>query len=139
MRLPAPPSWFFWLWVGWILFSQTAAAGTLADALFALFFEPEPGPVDWKHFVAQKGYHVLLFAVFGFLVGRRDGVESARAIAWCIGLSLFAESLQFFSANRNPSVWDALLNVASALTAYRLTVRAGDSDSRQRSSAPLPR
>ena len=154
------------------MFSQTALAGVLADAFFGLFFEPEPGPVDWKHFVAQKGYHVLLFAVFGYLLSRarrqaarkpgpllenqpntrsltvgaqgdlsRARQQAARkpgtlrenqpntrsltasALAWCLGLGVFAECLQFFSANRNPSPWDALLNVVSALAAYYLAER----------------
>lgn len=122
------------------MFSQTALAGVLADAFFGLFFEPEPGPVDWKHFVAQKGYHVLLFAVFGYLLSRarqqavrkpgtlRENQPNTRsltasALAWCLGLGVFAECLQFFSANRNPSPWDALLNVVSALAAYSLAER----------------
>ena len=143
-RLSSP--WLFWLWVGWILFSQTAVAGTLADSFFALFFEPDPGPVDWKHFLAQKAYHVLLFAVLGVLVGNRCPTVANRAtrarqhaVAWCIGLGVFAECLQFLSANRHPSAWDALLNVGSALLAYGLTARAAAPGSRPESSAPLPR
>ncbi len=127
--------------MGWILFSQTALAGTLADSFFALLFAPDPGPVDWKHFIAQKGYHVLLFGFFGVLLGVRGaGVASARrAVAWCVGLGVFAECLQFLGANRHPSPWDALLNVVSALIAYRLTVRAAATDSRPKSSELPPR
>lgn len=144
------------MWVGWIVFSQTGLAGGLADWVFALFFEPKPGPVDWTHFVAQKGYHVLLFGVFGLLAGLRylggvppvctggsvaPGAKTVlwRAVAWCVGLSVFAESLQLLSANRSPLPWDALLNIVSALGAYWLTARAAAPGSRPGSSAPSPR
>ena len=150
MRSLLSSPWIFRAWVAWILFSQTAVAGTLADRVFALFFDPQPGPVDWTHFVAQKGYHVLLFSVLGVLLGRRD---KAPALAWCIGLGVFAECLQMLSANRHPSPWDALLNVLRSACRLRvepararpgLTVevtrrpsRAGAPDSRQRSAPPL--
>ena len=124
------------LWVGLILFSQTGLAGRLADAFIGLFLEPGPEASGWIHFLAQKGYHVLLFGGMGALLALRTKPASrVEMLAWCVGFSCFAESLQVFAPNRHPSPWDALLNVTAALGAYALIrARAGGRGSRRGSS-----
>ena len=130
--------WTFRLWAGLILFSQTGLAGRLADALIGLVLEPGPDGGGWLRFVAQKGYHVALFGGLGALLGlRRKAASRVEVVAWCVGFSCFAESLQVFAPNRHPSPWDALLNVTAALGAYyAVSARAGGRGSRRESSAP---
>jgi hypothetical protein len=124
----------FWLWVGLILFSQTALAGQWADAFIGLFLTPGPARASWLRFAAQKSYHVVLFGGMGALLAlRTNSASKAEKLAWCVGFSIFAESLQTLASNRNASPWDALLNITAALGLYSLTARAGAPGSRQKS------
>jgi hypothetical protein len=131
----------FRLWIGLILFSQTALAGRLADSFFSLFVEPGPPSAEWLHFLAQKSYHVLLFGGMGALLALRTKLASkAEVVAWCVGFGCFAESLQLLAPNRSPSPWDAMLNITASLGFYALaSAQAGGRDSRRRSAAPPPR
>jgi hypothetical protein len=130
----------FWLWVGLILFSQTALAGRLADALVALFTPSGPAAGGWPRVLAQKAYHVVLFGGMGALLAlRTKRASQAERIGWCAGFSAFAESLQILAANRHASPWDALLNIAAAFTLHGLAGRATASGSRPESFRPPPR
>ena len=140
LRLPLVSPWIFRLWIGLVLFSQTDLAGRLADAFAGLFLEPGPARDSWMRFVAQKGYHVVLFGGLGALLALRSKRPSkAEVVGWCVGFGALAESLQMLASNRHSSPWDALLNAAAALAAYALTARAAGPSSRPGSGAPPPR
>ena len=122
------------------MFSQTELAGRLVDALLGLFFEPSAVSGGWLRFAAQKVYHVLLFGGMGALLALRTKPASTlEVIAWCVGFSALAETMQTLAPNRHASIWDALLNMTSALGAYALTGRASAPDSRRGFFAPRPR
>jgi VanZ family protein len=112
-----------WLWYVFIAASQSSEAGSLADSIFNwIFGAGRDDSVDHGaiHFILQKGYHVGLFAVFGYLLALTD---ASRSLWRCLALSVIggvvAECLQLFAEGRSPQVSDALLN---ALTGAAVVV-----------------
>ena len=121
-----------WIWCIYIVISQTGAAGQLANELFDWLFGGERGGANVLHFLLQKGYHVFLFGVFGWLLTSPLGRRSWRTcLLWCVGLGAASEALQLLAEGRSPTVSDAVLNVVAASLAvwlsWRLRSRAVDS------------
>jgi VanZ family protein len=107
-------------WIGLIFFSSTDTAARWAHAIYAVGFAGPgiDGPVSM--FVLQKGYHVFLFSVLGWLVAAANWSRldpMPRAVLWCFLVGLLSEALQFAFEGRGPSVADVLLNGASGSAA----------------------
>jgi hypothetical protein len=112
---------FPWIWLALIVASQTAAAGQLADSLFALLFGTGDSDGGELHFTLQKGYHVGLFAVFGYLLALPHARRSRPACLWLAATAgVAAESLQLLASGRSPQIGDAVLNVCAGVGAVLL-------------------
>ncbi len=113
-----------WAWCVYIVLSQTGTAGRLADELFNSLFGAGNGGDETLHFVLQKGYHVFLFGVFGWLLTLPRGWRSRReCVLWCLGVGAAGESLQLLALGRSPKVSDAILNVAAGFLAVWVSRR----------------
>ena len=61
----------------------------------------------------QKGYHVGLFAVFGWLLSLRlIGRSRTGCVLWVVAAGVVAEALQLLVAGRHPHIGDAVLREA---------------------------
>ena len=118
--------WALRLWIVVIVFSQTGLAGALADALVLWLFGGRPeGGEEWLRLLMQKGYHVGLFGVAGLLIGLGEPARRGPAwhgLLWCVGLSVFGETLQLLAPARSPQFSDAALNVISALVGRQAAI-----------------
>lgn len=115
---------FPWVWLALVVASQTSEAGRLADSFFAWLFgsggadELDRGVL---FFLMQKGYHVGLFTVFGWLLSLRlAGRSRTSCVLWAVAAGVVAEALQLLGAGRHPHVGDAVLNVAAGTGAVIL-------------------
>lgn len=118
------PVWVFRAWLAFVVFSQTGLAGRLADGVALWLFGPQPeGPEEVLRYLMQKGYHVGLFFVLGFLARSTAARSMLEMVLWTVVFSAASEALQFLAPSRSPQWSDALLNVAAALIGWRLAVR----------------
>ena len=70
------------------------------------------------HFMLQKGYHVFLFFLFGWLISLpAAGRRQASCMAWALAAGAGAEALQLWAPGRHPQLSDALLNMAAGAVA----------------------
>lgn len=110
-----------WIWLAFVIASQTAEAGQLADRVFTWIFGANGGDsIDHGllHFILQKAYHVGLFAVFGCLLSLVQSGRSRIACLWLAAIAgVVAESLQLLADGRSPQVSDAILNVVAGVGA----------------------
>jgi len=107
-----------------VVFSQTGLAGRLADGVALWLFGPQPEASEaLVRYLMQKGYHVGLFSVLGFLARLTGARSTAEMLLWTVAFSAASEALQFLAPSRSPRWNDALLNVASALIGWRMAVR----------------
>lgn len=107
-----------------MVFSQTGLAGRLADGVSLWLFGPRPeASGELLRYLMQKGYHVGLFSVVGFLARATGGRSTAEMLLWTVAFSAASEALQFLAPSRSPQWNDALLNVAAALIGWRMAVR----------------
>ncbi len=113
-----------WVWLVLVVASQTSEAGRLADSFFAwLFGSGEASELDrgLLHFLMQKGYHVGLFTVFGWLLSLRlAGRSRTGCVLWAAAAGVVAEALQLLVTGRHPHIGDAVLNVAAGTGAVIL-------------------
>lgn len=115
------PVWLFRGWIAFVVFSQTGWAGRLADGVALWLFGPQPeGPEELLRYFMQKGYHVGLFSVLGFLARATGNRSVGELFAWAVGFSAASESLQFLAPSRSPQWTDALINVAAGLAGWAL-------------------
>jgi hypothetical protein len=114
-------------WTALILLSQTTWAGELAGWIVAFFFGPGPKEIGSPPYLLQKGYHCLLFGVFGWLLARaRQPLPPVPALALAILFGGFAELLQTLAPGRNAQFSDAVINSVSATLAWTLSaIRRG--------------
>ena len=108
------------VWISLILFSSTDIAARWANAFYAMGFESSGLDGHVSMFVVQKGYHIFLFAVLGWLIASASGSRSGpvtRVVLWSFVVGLLSEALQFGFQSRGPSFADVLLNGASGSTA----------------------
>ena len=116
-----------WVWLAFVVASQTAEAGQLADSVFTWIFGA--GGDDSiahgrLHFILQKTYHVGLFAVFGYLLSLAGARRSRAACLWfAVTAGVAAESLQLLAAGRSPQVSDAVLNLVAGVSAVLIVFR----------------
>lgn len=76
--------------------------------------------------VLQKGYHVVLFAVLGWMLAagswpRRNALWRAALGSFLIGA--LSEALQLAFDGRGPSLWDVALNGVSGCAAAWVWLR----------------
>jgi VanZ family protein len=113
-----------WVWLAFVIASQTSAAGRLADAAFVLLFGaagPEGGHL---HFLLQKSYHVLLFFLYGWLLSLpAAGRRQVSCLLWVLAVAAGAETLQLWAPGRSPLLSDALLNLTAGATAVLVQAR----------------
>lgn|GEM_PF-2090350 len=113
--------WLFRGWLAFVVFSQTGLAGRLADGVALWLFGPQPeGPEELLRYLMQKGYHVGLFSVLGFLARSTGNRSMVEMVVWTVGFSAASESLQFLAPSRSPQWSDALINVISGLGGWAL-------------------
>jgi len=116
-----------WLWVGWICFSSSGAAGRWANVLYDAFFAGVASSGFDGRFFLQKSYHAFLFSVLGILTTLPARARSVWAcIAICVAVSAGAEALQLFAAHRTPTWADVGLNVAASLAALGISLGRRD-------------
>ena len=102
-------------WTGVIFLASTGMAGTWADIVYAAIFgaSDQPGSAP-GHFLAQKAFHVFLFAVLGWLVSPLVRGKQVRRLvlstSFCLVVGTVSEGLQLFSDAREPRFSDVLLN-----------------------------
>ncbi len=116
--------WPLRIWTALILFSQTTWAGQIAGMVATALFGPGPADIGSPPYLLQKGYHCLLFGVFGWLLaqtGKPRGPAIALAIA--VGFSIFAEMLQLWAPGRHPQWSDAVINIVSSTAVWALASR----------------
>jgi hypothetical protein len=114
------------LWAGVILFSSTDIAGSWANASFQwLLGSPAEASSTTLHFVAQKSFHVLLFAVFGWLLARRSPSRPGLlgGVLWSFALGAVSEGMQFLFATRHPAFTDFVLNGLAGSLFFWLSIR----------------
>lgn len=115
-----------WSWLGVILLSQTAWAGEAANWLASLVLGSGPEGFGWSRLLAQKGYHVFIFATFALLLTLPRGYRDWRTcLALCVGIGVVAEALQTLAVGRNPTPYDAALNVLAGLLTLFVCWRLG--------------
>ncbi len=76
--------------------------------------------------VLQKGYHVLLFAVLGWLLVTTNWPHRnalSRAVLGCFIIGALSEALQLAFEGRGPSIADVVLNGVSGLVGAWIWVR----------------
>jgi VanZ family protein len=120
------------LWLGIVLFSSTNWAGHAAGAVFQYLLSllPDPGLYSsgLARFLAQKGFHVLLFSVLGILVGVIPRGSRLRRVAvccfFCFMVGGISEGLQYFFPGRQPALTDIVLNGASGTVGAFFGVRS---------------
>ena len=96
----------------------------MANSISDWLFGPGPAEIGSPPFLLQKGYHVFLFGVFGWLIARSGAQWSAAAaLGLAAGFGVFAECLQWLAPGRHPQVSDALINIVSAGTGWALSSR----------------
>lgn len=111
-----------WVWVAiWcsgILLSQTDTASTFAHRLLSWTsgISSTEGPT--LHSLLQKGFHVLVFGVFGWLLPRPGNRRAwRRTLLLCLVVGVGSELLQLVATNRTPRLFDAALNLTASITA----------------------
>ena len=109
------------IWLAFVVFSQTGLAGRMADAVALWLFGPRPeGPEELLRYLLQKGYHVGLFGVLGYLAAATGKRGVKQMLFWTVVFSAASEALQFLAPARSPQISDAILNVAAALAGWWL-------------------
>ena len=114
------------LWGGVILFSSTDVAGAWANACYQwLLGSPAEFSSETLHWVAQKSFHVALFAVFGWLLARRSPSQPSllAGVMWSFAMGAVSEGVQFLFATRNPASTDFVLNGLTGSFFFWLRVR----------------
>ncbi len=114
------------LWVGIILFSSTDVAGAWANDLYRWLLvtaaESRSGPLYW---IAQKSFHIILFAVFGWLLASQCQPRSSwlRGVMGSFAMGAVSEGMQFLFASRHPASADFLLNGLAGSLFFWLRIR----------------
>jgi hypothetical protein len=114
------------LWGGVILFSSTDIAGAWANASYQwLLGSPAEPSSATLHWVAQKSFHVGLFAVFGWLLARRSQSRSGLlgGMMWSFAMGAVSEGMQFLFATRHPASADFVLNGLAGSFFFWLRIR----------------
>lgn len=122
----SPQSLFLCAWLGLIFFSSTGVAGRWANELYALFSANSELGAGVPMLLLQKGYHVVLFAVLGWLLVRVGWPRLnalPRAIVWSFAVGALSEALQLAFEGRGPSLADVALNGASGSLAAWIWIR----------------
>jgi VanZ family protein len=112
------------LWVCLVLFSSTSLAGQWADFAFHAIIGSSGSAMNDHftgvlHLIADKGFHVFMFAVLALLLSQvfeartRSTAASVLVIAGVVGIS--SEVLQAFFPDRDPAIRDVLINFSGAL------------------------
>ena len=103
------------LWIGIVLFSSTSLAGEWANAAYREIISRTALP----YFLAEKGFHVLLFGILGLVLSRmfRGSLLGSPSfvllIALAVGVS--SEALQAFFPGRDPALRDVIINLCGAI------------------------
>jgi len=115
-----------WFWLVFIVVSQTDWAGQVANSFASLIFGSGPEGFGLPRYLAQKGYHVFIFAVFALFLTLPRGFRDWRTcVALSVGIGLTAEWLQTLAVGRHPTPFDAALNVAAGLATLLVCWRLG--------------
>jgi VanZ family protein len=128
-------------WIGVILFSSTSLAGAWSEAMFrslaALFFgqvlHPGDSAYSILHVLADKGFHVTLFAVLAILLWNATQNSPRKVPLILLSgalLGSISEVLQSFFPGRDPAIHDVLINVGG--TALGIGLIFLNRDRRQR-------
>jgi VanZ family protein len=135
---PSPQNVLVCLWVVLILFSSTGVAGRWANQLYALFVASSDLSAGVPILVLQKGLHVFLFAVLGWLLVTASWPRLnalPRAMLWSFVIGAASEAVQLAFEGRGPSLADVALNGVSGSLAAWFWVRLF---SARHSAAPKP-
>jgi VanZ family protein len=122
----SPQNLFLCAWLGLIFFSSTGVAGRWANELYALFSANSELGAGVPMLLLQKGYHVVLFAVLGWLLvtaGWPRLNTLPRAVIWSFAVGALSEALQLAFEGRGPSLADVALNGASGSLAAWIWTR----------------
>ena len=112
------------LWVCLVFFSSTSLAGEWAEIAFHAIVGSSATALSEHftgvlHLIADKGFHVFMFAVLALLLSqvfeaRTNGTMAAvLVIAGIVGIS--SEVLQAFFPDRDPAIRDVLINFSGAV------------------------
>jgi VanZ family protein len=119
------------LWVCVIMLSSTTAVDQAANSLLTKLLSLVDGDRSFGvvKFLAQKGAHIFLFSLLGWLVialisgGSKRRLLLATAATFAVGTC--SESLQAVFPGRNPTLFDLMLNGVSGTSAAYLRLRFG--------------
>jgi hypothetical protein len=75
--------------------------------------------------MAQKSFHVALFAVFGWLLARqsRSRLGLPGGVIWSFAMGAASEGMQFLFATRHPASADLVLNGLAGSFFFWLRIR----------------
>lgn len=124
--------WAALAWIFVIFYSSTSSALKQCVAAFhfvmGLFFRslrPTDSPFHVMQYIADKGLHVTLFAVFGILLWK--ALRPVRRKPWlivfiglCVGSA--SEFLQSFFPDRDPALRDVLINVSGTVVGILISL-----------------
>jgi len=122
----SPQNLFLCAWIGLIFFSSTGVAGRWAHELYELFSSGSELGAGVSMLFVQKSYHVVLFAVLGWLLAtaawpRLNALP--RAVLWSFLIGAMSEALQLAFESRGPSLADVALNGVSGSLAAWVCIR----------------
>jgi VanZ family protein len=130
-------------WIGLIFLSSTSAAGQwsekafqlLSRLLFSHVMRAGDSVYRFTHLVADKGFHVFLFAVLGVLLWNAVPKGQRKTISILIAgatVGSTSEFLQSLFPGRDPATRDVLINIAG--TALGIALITWFSDWRRKRS-----
>lgn len=110
------------LWLGIVLLSSTRFAGWLGAGVYSHYLREFTRPFGIHSHEAQKILHVVLFAVFGWLLARTHLPPAPpwlRGLVWSFGIGAITELIQLVVRGRHPLFSDVILNgVAGTLSCW---------------------
>jgi hypothetical protein len=112
-------------WIGWIFFSSTSIAGRWARQFYEALSAHSGLGEGMVMLLFQKGYHVFLFGVLGWLIVSAPSSRPLlmRAMLWTFVIGALSEALQMAFHGRGPSFADVLLNGISGSAAAWIWLR----------------
>jgi VanZ family protein len=110
------------VWILFVLLSSTSEVGQFVQDLYDCNLQDLGRIFGIRTKIAQKGFHVIVFAVLGWLVSRsnlRPVSPWVRGVVWCFTIGAVSELIQIAMDSRQPSIRDFLLNgVAGTLSCW---------------------
>lgn len=119
------------VWLGAVIFSSTSVAGKWADDAFlglwrtilSSLYGNDPYEQHRLHFLAEKSIHFLMFSILAVILWSaldRAKWKGVQVLLIGVSIGICTEILQSFFPGRDPSLRDALINMAGTTAGVSL-------------------